>query len=289
MNLSELSRHYADSIEQGLQRMRYSLRRQGYSHQSEESILNKHIADLLPVNHSRTAVDIGAGNGVRWSNTYSLFLNGWKGIGIEADSRKFVQLQRAYKNLPNVVACNEAADAHNIVSLLKSAGTEHDFGVLSLDIDGNDYWVLKAILREFRPQLIVTEINEKIPPPLRFLLKETPNPQLRHHFYGYSIAVLEDLCAEFDYGVLELEYNNAFIAPRELKAGRFVDVATAYEHGYRDRSDRKQRFPSNLDMEVLQSLSVEKGLKFLNEFYTRENGNYYLAGDRETLKQQLQS
>jgi len=150
---------------------------------------------------------------VRWSNTYSLFLSGWKGVGIEADSGKFARLVRAYKNLPQAQACHSTADRDNIVPLLKSLGIERDLSVLSLDIDGNDYWVLKAILLEFRPALIITEINEKIPPPLRFLFKYAPNSQLRHHFFGYSIGVLEDLCEQHDYGILELEYNNAFISP----------------------------------------------------------------------------
>lgn len=55
------------------------------------------------------------------------------------------------------------ADPNSIGSLLKSFDIERNLSVLSLDIDGNDYWVLKAILSEFRPALIVTEINEKIP------------------------------------------------------------------------------------------------------------------------------
>src|SRR5437867_695528 len=159
--------------------------------------------------------------------------------------RKFAHLQRAYKNLPNVRACHQMAGPDNIVPLLKSLDIEKDFSVLSLDIDGNDYWVLKAILSEFRSALVVTEINEKIPPPLRFLVKYSPNAQLRHHFFGYSISVLQDLCEEFGYGVLELEYDNAFIAPRELKRAHFLDAETAYARGYCDRPERKQRFAAN--------------------------------------------
>jgi hypothetical protein len=209
-------------------------------------------------------------------------------VGIEADGRKFAGLERAYKSLPQACACHQTADPDNIVPLLKSLGIEKDFSVLSLDIDGNDYWVLKAVLSEFRPALIVTEINEKIPPPLRFLAKYAPNAQLRHHFFGYSIAVLEDLCDQFGYGILELEYNNAFIAPRGLDATRFVDSEVAYAQGYRDRPDRKERFAANLDMEILHSLTPEKGIEFLRDFYAKESGKYYLTADRELLARQLE-
>ena len=288
MSLAKVAQRYVENLEQELQRVKYSLRRQGFSYSSEERILSKYISDLLPQDHPRTVVDIGAGNGVRWSNTYSLFLNGWKGVGIEADSRKFARLVRAYKNLPHAQARHFTADPDNIVPLLKSLGIESDLSVLSLDIDGNDYWVLKAILLEFRPALIITEINEKIPPPLRFLFKYAPNSQLRHHFFGYSIAVLEDLCEQHDYGILELEYNNAFIAPRRLTTARFMDAESAYAQGYRERPDRKERFASNLDMEILHSLSPEKGIEFLQDFYAKEHGKYYLAADRESLAKQLE-
>jgi len=288
MNLAKAASYCVESLEYSLQRVRYSLRPQGFSHSSEQRILSNHISDLLPAGNPETVVDIGAGNGIRWSNTYSLFLEGWKGAGIEADERKFAQLQRAYKNLPNAVAVHQTADPDNIVALLQSLDIEKDFSVLSLDIDGNDYWVLKAILSEFRPTFVVTEINEKIPPPLRFLFKYERNAQLRHHFFGYSIAVLEDLCEEFNYGLLELEYNNAFIAPRELKGAKFLDAEKAYVLGYRDRPDRKQRFASNLDMEILHSLSPAKGISFLKDFYAKESGKYYLAPDREMLAIQLE-
>ena len=288
MSLAKVAQRYVENLEQKLQRVKYSLRRQGFSYSSEERILSKYIAELLPQDHPRTVVDIGAGNGVRWSNTYSLFLSGWKGVGIEADSDKFVRLVRAYKNLPQAQACHSTADPDNIVPLLRSVGIERDLSVLSLDIDGNDYWVLKAILLEFRPALIITEINEKIPPPLRFLFKYAPNSQLRHHFFGYSIGVLEDLCEQHNYGILELEYNNAFIAPRTLTNARFMDAESAYAQGYRDRPDRKERFASNLDMEILHSRSSQKGIEFLQDFYAKEHGKYYLAADRESLAKQLE-
>lgn len=288
MSLAKAAQRYFENLEHELQRVKYSLRRQGFSYSSEERILSKYIAELLPRDHSRTVVDIGAGNGVRWSNTYSLFQKGWKGVGIEADAEKFSRLVRAYKNLPKAQACHSTADPDNIVPLLKSLGVDGGFSVLSLDIDGNDYWVLKAVLSEFRPALIVTEINEKIPPPLRFLCKYTPDSHLRHHFYGYSIAVLEDLCQEHDYGLLELEYNNAFIAPRENSKAHFVDAESAYSRGYRDRPDRKERFASNLDMEALHSLGPVEGIKFLRGFYERELGKYYLGADRESLAKQLE-
>jgi hypothetical protein len=180
-----------------LHRARLSGKHGSFSSSSEDQILAQYIAELLPPDHDHTAIDIGAGDGMRWSNTYALFANGWKGVGIEFDARQFVKLARAYRHYPLVYAARNRATPENIVPLLQSYEVDKDFSVLSLDIDGNDYWVLHAILSAFRPLLIVTEINEKIPPPIRFVVKYDPDFQLRHHFFGYSIAMLGDLCEEF--------------------------------------------------------------------------------------------
>src|SRR5918993_1853469 len=138
MTLAKAAQRCVETLEHELQRVKYSLRRQGFSYSSEQRILSKYIAELLPKDHSRTVVDIGAGNGVRWSNTYSLFQKGWRGVGIEADSEKFTRLVRAYKNFPQAHACHSTADPDNIVPLLKSLGVDRGFSVLSVDIDGND-------------------------------------------------------------------------------------------------------------------------------------------------------
>ena len=284
MNLTKTAQHYGGIIELALQKFRYSLRGR-FSHANEQSILAKYIETLLPSDRPRTVVDIGAGNGVRWSNSYALLLAGWKALGVEADPQKFALLSKVYGKFPAAHASNSLASPENICALLRDFDIEENFGVLCVDIDGNDYWVLDAILTKFRPGLVVTEINENIPPPLRFVVKFDPDFQLRHHFYGYSIAALEDLCQQHNYGILELEYNNAFLAPRELRGAQFRDAASVYREGYLDRPERRERFASNIDMEPLYSLSPEEGIQFLREFYASDEGNYYLAADKDSLEE----
>ena len=277
MKFTKAGQQYFRTLDSRVHRAKLSLKRDGFSNGREEQILKSYVAELLPAGHNRTAIDIGAGDGMRWSNTYALFLSGWKGVGIEFDSRKFVKLARAYKYFPDVYACRNRATPKNIVPLLQSYETPTDFAVLSLDIDGNDYWVLREILSVFKPQLIVSEINEKIPPPIRFVVKYDPNFQLRHHFFGYSMAVLSDLCEEFGYVILTLEYNNAFLAPKELAAERAVEAQAAYGAGYLNRPDRKEKFSLNFDMETIYSLKAEDAIEFLRKFYSKFAGEFYLG------------
>jgi hypothetical protein len=105
-----------------------------------------------------------------------------------------------------------------------------------------------------------------------------PGFQLQQHFFGYSIASLEELCARHDYALLALEYNNAFVAPREL-LGRVgaLDAETAYRRGYFERPDRRERFPRNQDMEALHTLTPAEAVAFLRNFFARHEGKYDLS------------
>ena len=245
INLNQTAPSYSSVLKLTLQKARYSARGR-FSHSNEEELISKFVEELLPEDSPKTAVDIGAGNGVRWSNSYALLKRGWKVLGVEADPEKYKLLSRVYSKFPRARACHSSANLENIHSLLQDAAVENNFAVLCLDIDGNDYWILDAILRRFRPALIVTEINEKIPPPIRFAVKYDPDFSLRHHFYGYSIATLADLCARHGYGILQVEYNNAFIAPLEVGRDRFVDAETAYDRRLPGSPEPERAFSTQL-------------------------------------------
>jgi hypothetical protein len=275
--MAKRARQYLNRLGLHLDRAKQRLRKSGFSNFDEERMLEAFIAELLPAERARVAVDIGAGDGVRGSNTYALFRKGWQGLGVEGDERRARRLARAYKNLDGVEAVHALATPSNVVSLLKQHKVPREFGVLSLDIDSYDYWVLEAILKSFRPSLVVTEINEKIPPPVKFVVKYDPNFRLQHHFFGYSIACLEDLCERYDYALIALEYNNAFLAARELKGLRPLDAATAYRTGYLERTDRRERFPKNFDMESLHSMKPAEAIAFLERFFARHKGKYELS------------
>ena len=281
MSFKKTAQQYLRDLEHRLHRARVAAGRDGFSNFGEERILRRYVAQLLPEGASRTAVDIGAGDGVRGSNTYALFSGGWRGVGFEGSNRRFAKLAQAYKYYPQASACNCLVTPANVVPLLKAYNIERDFGVLSLDIDSYDYWVLDALLAEFRPRIVVTELNEKIPPPIKFVVKFDPEFQLTHHFFGYSVTSLAELAARHGYAILELEYNNAFLAPAELPGVHALDALTAYRRGYRDRPDRREKFRANANMEILHTLSPAEGVKFLEQFYARHRGRYEMSIDEE--------
>ena len=277
MGMKQTAEQYIDRLGSRLQEAKSRLRPGGFSNFDEEQIISRLVAELLPGAGPGTAVDLGAGDGIKGSNTYALFRRGWRGLGVEADARRARRLAHAYRGLPGVAARHARVTPSNVAELLKSHGVRPGFDLLSLDIDSYDYWVLDRLLEGFRPRLVVTEINEKIPPPIRFVVRFDPDFRLTHHFFGYSIASLEDLAARRGYALVELEYNNAFLAPLELPGVRPLDFTAAYRRGYLERPDRRERFRSNLDMEDLHTLSPAEGVEFIRRFFARHEGRYDLG------------
>lgn len=257
---------------------------QKFSWLDEEIVLEKLLKDLSNKNTIKTIyVDIGAGDGATKSNTAKLAKNGWNGLDLEASTKSAEEFSKLYKEYPLVKFHLGKVTPLNVNQLLKAYNIPKDFGVLSLDIDGYDYFVLEALLQEHRPSIIITEINEKIPPPLEFtVLFDEKHSWEYNHFYGQSICKLKKLCDEHNYAIVHLEYNNAFLVPMEVYEGKPLSAQEAYSEGYKNRPKRLEIFPWNLDMESLLTATPEESRLFLNQFFKKYEGKYTLfIGDQK--------
>lgn len=235
------------------------------------------IARLLTVitTPERFFVDIGAGDGISNSNTYALARSGWPGLSIECAGPSFAALAGAYQALPQVQLARVNLTPDTAVGVLTAADVPESFALLSLDIDGYDHFVLDALLDRYRPAVACVEINEKIPPPVKFtVLYRAEYPGPRGHFYGQSISQLELLTARHRYDIIGLEYNNAFIVPSELNTAPALTADEAYRAGYRHRPDRLIRFPWNQDMDPLLELPPSEALAAINARFAAYHGEY---------------
>jgi hypothetical protein len=250
------------------------LRNSGASNFGEERIIAEWLARVSP--RHRFYVDIAAGDGETMSNTWALAKHGWDGLAVEADAQLFRPLQRTYaKRYPRVKVAREIVTPDNVVALLRAHGVPKDFGVLSLDIDGYDHFVLARLLEEFRPGLICAEINESIPPPVKFTVSYRPDHAwAKDHFYGQSLAMLDDLRARHGYALVQVEYNNAFLLPAESSPVATRPPIDVYREGYLARPDRLTRLPWNREMEFLQALPPDEVVAALHARFTRYAGRY---------------
>jgi hypothetical protein len=118
-------------------------------------------------------------------------------------------------------------------------------------------------------------VNEKIPPPLKFTVNWDENyVYTGDHFYGQSICQLHLLCQQYNYDLVELHYNNAFLIPTELNSLPALTPEDAYRQGYVERGDRQEKFPWNADMEDLLHLSPDKARDRINTFFAQYQGQF---------------
>jgi hypothetical protein len=248
------------------------LRHRG-SNFDEERIIAAWLGRVPP--RHRVYVDIAAGDGVTMSNTLALARGGWDGLAVEADPAEFARLARAYGRHPRVRTERAMVTPDNVIELLTTHRVPREFGVLSLDIDGYDHFVLARVLEHYRPGLICAEINESIPPPVKFTVTYAPDHSwAKDHFYGQSLAMLDVLRARHGYALVQLEYNNAFLVPAESSPVPSQPVADLYRDGYLGRPDRLTRLPWNREMEFLQTLAPVEVVQALHVRFARYAGRY---------------
>jgi len=247
------------------------------SYNDEEAIIADFFTNHLPLRHE-FCVDIGAGDGLTMSNTHFLLAGGWSGVLVEYDPKSFAQLAAVYTQTPAAQLARCRATPEGIVPLLRACDAPRDFDFLSLDIDGYDHFVLDAVLADYRPALICTEINEAFPPPVKFVVNYRPDFRWNlDKFFGHSISKVQDLCDRRDYAIVRVEYNNAFLAPRELLAGARLEALSperAYREGYVDRPDRPVRFPWNADVDHLRDLPPERVVAWAEEHFAKYRGQF---------------
>ncbi|MGP1667115.1 MAG: hypothetical protein ACTS5I_14675, partial [Rhodanobacter sp.] len=101
---------------------------------------------------------------------------------------------------------------------LTEAGVPEHFDLLSLDIDGNDYWVWHG-MQAFRPRIVVVEYNPYYAPPERWVMRYNPDHQWDGStYYGASLESLYQLGLSKGYALVCCDDmgNNAFFVAREL-------------------------------------------------------------------------
>lgn len=137
---------------------------QKYSGSNEDGIL-LYIFSLIGTTNKKV-VDIGAA-GIDGSNVANLIINhGWIGLLIDANEKAVAWARKFYKNAPDVwrfppKTTDKFVTTENINSIISSNGFTGEIDLLSIDIDGVDYWIWKAI-DSINPRVVVIEYQDII-------------------------------------------------------------------------------------------------------------------------------
>lgn len=188
-----------------------------YAQGTEEMILSRMLERIPPV--SRYCVDIGASDGLRNSNTALLLREqGWQGLLVEASSYRYGRLQANYGGARQVKLRHQRVQPDTVDTLLAQAETPEEIDLLSIDIDGNDYWIWRAITA-CRPRIVVIEYNPYYAPPERWVMCFNPDHEWDgSSYYGASLESLVALGRNKGYELVCCDDmgNNAFFVRSDL-------------------------------------------------------------------------
>lgn len=146
---------------------------------------------------------------------------GWHGLFIDASERQYERLRSKYEAAAGVAIRKSIVTPENVERILTDARVPVQLDVLSIDIDGQDYYLWEAI-ESHCPRVVIIEYNAALGSERQ--LVQPRGVSVGTALYGASIRAMESLAAAKGYRLVhtELTGNNAFFVREDLP-GEFPD------------------------------------------------------------------
>ena len=214
---------------------------------------------------SKIFVEFGVQNYTESNTRFLLINNNWSGLVIDGSSENIVYI----KNDPlywqyNIKAVDSFITTDNINQIFLDNGIQGEIGLLSIDIDGNDYWVWQAI-DSINPAIVVSEYNFRfgaskavtVPYYASFVRTQAHHSNI---YYGASLKALCLLANKKGYAFIGCNSagNNAFFVRKDIKPDSLKEMTA--EDGYIKAQFREARDEKG----NLLYLSLEEEQKLLN-------------------------
>jgi len=199
----------------------------------------------------------------------------WSGYVIDGGKQNIDRLKSSYFYWQHSLNCQQSfITKENVNELLEHSGFDKELGILSVDIDGVDYFVLKE-LKDWQPAIIIVEYNGVFGCDEPLTVPYDPNfVRAKAHYsniyYGANLPAFRHLLTPQGYSLVAINDagSNAFFVKRELLNDRVkeVDLEVAYkDSNFRESrsEDGKLKFLSGMNrrklIEDLPLLNVETG------------------------------
>jgi hypothetical protein len=172
-----------------------------FSQWDEDGII-QYLISHLPI-QNKTFIEFGVEDYEESNTRFLLLKDHWQGMVLDASESdiRFIQRDKIYWEFDLQAKCAWIT-RENIDSLLQGAGFSEDIGLLSIDIDGNEYWIWEAI-QSFRPRIVIVEYNSLFGlKPVSVPYKENFHKLSAHYsglYYGCSLAALDHLAKRKGY------------------------------------------------------------------------------------------
>ena len=168
-------------------------------------------------------VEFGVENYTESNTRFLLTNNQWSGIVIDGSDENIEYIKRdPIYWATNLKAVSAFITKDNINELITKNGISGDIGILSVDIDGNDYWVWQAI-ESISPRIIICEYNSHFGSEAEVTIPYDPNfvrdsAHFSKIYYGASVSALNSLAQLKGYSLVASNSvgNNIFFVRNDL-------------------------------------------------------------------------
>lgn len=138
---------------------------QVFSQRGEDGII-QYIINQLEI-PNRIFIEFGVENYTESNTRFLLMNNHWGGLVIDSSKEniRFIKEDFIYWKY-DIIADHSFITRDNINQLIRKYTSIEDIGLLSVDVDGNDYWIWEAI-DVVNPRVVVCEYNSIFGPSKR--------------------------------------------------------------------------------------------------------------------------
>ena len=128
-----------------------------FSQMGDDGIIQYLINNIAIPNE--TFIEFGVENYSESNTRFLLMNNNWSGMVIDGSEANVNEIRNSYYYWKyDLKAIHAFIDADNIELLIDESGFGIEIGILSIDIDGNDYWIWKKI-STINPIIVIAEFN----------------------------------------------------------------------------------------------------------------------------------
>lgn len=177
----------------------------------------------LPIKH-KTFIEFGVEDYTESNTRFLLVNNYWSGLVIDGSKPNVQQIKSdPISSYFDIQALHSFITAENINELIQEAKFHEEVGILSIDVDGNDYWIWKAI-HVINPVIVIIEYNSffgfNVPFTIPYQSNFVRGISTPIGYWGASLLSLSDLANEKGYSFVGCNSagNNAYFIRNDFIA-----------------------------------------------------------------------
>ena len=238
-----------------------------FSQSGEDGII-QYLTQNIEIKN-KTFIEFGVEDFAESNCRFLMLKDNWSGFVIDGSESNIQTLRNApYFWRYDLKALCSFITKDNISRLLEDSGFDKDVGILSIDIDGMDYWVADS-LRDWKPRILIMEYNSVFGVDRAIVVPYEASFQRTkaHHsnlYFGASLKALHILAKRWGYRIVGTNDtgSNAFFVRRDLLNDRIkeVDLAVAYSASkFRETLDERGRLtfvPGKERLKLIKGMPV---------------------------------